>query len=63
MWAVIPRDTLLGPATMSLSAPGGTENKDVVIVPTAIGVFTNNTYGSGPALAQVHREGAGLSTK
>src|SRR5438270_11261620 len=45
MWALVPEDAPLGPATMSLSVKGDTEESDVVVVRSAIGIF--GKYGEG----------------
>jgi uncharacterized protein (TIGR03437 family) len=57
--AVVPEGAPLGPAAMSLSAQGGTEESDVVIVPSAVSIFAKYEEGAGPALAQVYRHGGG----
>src|SRR5262249_27943498 len=49
MWAVVPEGAPLGPATISLSAQAGTEESDVVVVPSAVGIFAKYREGAGAA--------------
>lgn len=59
LWAVVPYDAPLGPATFSLNSQDGVEESDVVIVASAAGIFTAGGGDSGPAQAQIYRQGLG----
>jgi uncharacterized protein (TIGR03437 family) len=61
LWAVVPADAPLGAATITLSTDAASEATDVIITRAAMGVFTRNSVGTGPALAQVDRQGVAPS--
>lgn len=60
VWAMVPEDAPLGPATIILTTRGGSEGSDVLIQRSAVGVFTENFRGTGQALAQVTKAESGL---
>jgi len=59
IWAVLPDNAPIGPATITLTTAGGSEQADILVQPSAIGILTLS-QGGGRAKAQVSKADAGL---
>ncbi len=54
LWFLIPSNARLGSALVTVTLNGATSNTFIQIVAAAPGIFTNNGFGSGSALAVNH---------
>jgi uncharacterized protein (TIGR03437 family) len=57
--AILPSDTPIGAATVTVTYNGQTSAAaNINVVASGLGVFTNNSQGNGPAIAQVYHVGS-----
>jgi len=57
--AILPSDTPIGAATVTVSYNGQTSAAaNINVVQSGLGVFTDNSQGNGPAIAQVYHAGS-----
>jgi uncharacterized protein (TIGR03437 family) len=57
--AILPSDTPIGAATVTVSYNGQTSAAaSINVVQSGLGVFTDNSQGNGPAIAQVYHVGS-----
>ncbi len=60
--AILPSNTPVGPATLSVTFNGQRSNSvNVNVVKTQFGIFTQNSQGNGPAVAQIFTSATNVS--